>query len=153
MDKINHEEINRLDALYHKLFAMDTASMTVMPEILEGMSTLEIGIVNKVSSDPDIILREIADQLHIPNSTLTSALNRLERRGLAERIISPRDRRSFGIRLTGKGREAQEAHLAYEGSLWRAILGKLDTHKERERFLVLAEKIINGFEREGGLHG
>lgn len=39
-------------------------------------------------------------------STLTGVINRLERRGLVERRLNPRDRRSFTIKLTDDGRQA-----------------------------------------------
>jgi DNA-binding MarR family transcriptional regulator len=39
-------------------------------------------------------------------STLTGVINRLERRGLVERRMNPRDRRSFTIKLTDDGRQA-----------------------------------------------
>ena len=39
-------------------------------------------------------------------STLTGVLDRLERRGLVERRLNPRDRRSFTVQLTGAGSEA-----------------------------------------------
>src|SRR5919204_362739 len=39
-------------------------------------------------------------------STLTSVLDRLERRGFARRELNPEDRRSFLVRLTPAGRRA-----------------------------------------------
>lgn len=150
-DAIKPDEIKRLDAIYHKLFFLDLASEAKMPEIIRDLSTVEIGIINCIALKPDIILREITERLNLPNSTLTSALNRLEKKELANRIISPRDRRSFGIALTPKGEEAQKAHLEFEQGLWKHILSKLDTHAQRDQFLELAEKILVGFLKEGNL--
>lgn len=147
------EEIKRLDAVYHKLFYLDFASENVMPENIRDLSAVEIGIINCVSFTPDIILREIKEKLRLPNSTLTSAINRLEKRGLADRVINSRDRRSFGIRLTPEGAAAQKAHLDFEDMLWKRILSKLDTHKERDRFLEMAEKIIAAFLKEDKNNG
>jgi DNA-binding MarR family transcriptional regulator len=39
-------------------------------------------------------------------STLTSVIDRLERRGLAKRELNPEDRRSFLVHLTPRGRRA-----------------------------------------------
>jgi MarR family transcriptional regulator, organic hydroperoxide resistance regulator len=48
-------------------------------------------------------------------STLTSVLNRLERRGLARRLLDPLDRRSLRVELTDSGRAAHpEVVAAYE---------------------------------------
>jgi len=41
-------------------------------------------------------------------STLTGVLDRLERRGLIERALNPRDRRSFTVTLTDAGAAAAE---------------------------------------------
>lgn len=153
IDPIGRDEINRLDAVYHKLFFLDLGSESVMPENIRDLSAVEIGIINCVSLNPDIILREINDKLKLPNSTLTSAVNRLEKRGLANRVISVRDKRSFGITLTPEGEAAQKAHLDFEEMLWNRILSKLDTHRERDRFLVMAEKIISAFLKEDDDHG
>jgi DNA-binding MarR family transcriptional regulator len=48
-------------------------------------------------------------------STLTSVLDRLHKRGLVKRSVSPRDRRSFVVSLTAAGRkEAARVHAALE---------------------------------------
>ena len=48
---------------------------------------------------------ELADATATKASTLTSVLDRLERRGLVRREVDPADRRSFLISLTAAGRD------------------------------------------------
>jgi DNA-binding MarR family transcriptional regulator len=106
---------------------------------LEGATTLEISILGIIEKKPDVILKEIIESLGIANSTLTSAVDRLEKRGLIERVISKKDRRSFGLALTGEGLLAQAEHREREKLLWQKILGSYDTSKERMELIKLLE--------------
>lgn len=110
---------------------------------LQGITTLEISVLNAVSEKPDIIFKEICDTLNIPKSTLTNAVDRLEKRKYLYRVISHRDRRSFGLELTDEGRAAQEEHLKFEFTLCSTILNALDNDNERELLLNLLGKILN----------
>ena len=66
-------------------------------------------------------------------STLTGVLDRLERRGLVERRLNPRDRRSFTIALTDEGaRAAQRVTAAFAAVDERA-------------FGVVSKRSVDGF--------
>lgn len=52
---------------------------------------------------PDVTMGEVADALHLPASTITSAVDRLVKDGLVERGARPGDRRSVVARLTPAG--------------------------------------------------
>jgi MarR family transcriptional regulator, organic hydroperoxide resistance regulator len=58
-------------------------------------------------------------------STLTGVLDRLERRGLVERQLNPRDRRSFTVTLTDTGvaaaKRVDETFRDMEGRVLRAV--------------------------------
>jgi DNA-binding MarR family transcriptional regulator len=60
----------------------------------------------------------IAEALLVPSGTMTNRLDRLERRGLIERLPHPTDRRSMEVQLTDSGRElvdeAVTGHVANE---------------------------------------
>ena len=53
-------------------------------------------------------LREIADLLQLPASSLTSMTDRLVREGLVERVTMPNDRRVVAATITDAGRELVE---------------------------------------------
>jgi len=98
------------------------------------------------------MIREIAESLGIPNSTLTSSINRLEKAGLAERAISRRDRRSFTLELTEKGRKVQQMHLDFEKAFFGLILRRLPSSRERNELMNLIETILKDGQRveDGG---
>ncbi len=142
-DAVGHDDIKRFDELYHLFLRKNIALKSDVPDELRNLSLIDISVVNIVSANPDIIIREIAQILNIPNSTLTSSLNRLEKKGILNRIINNRDRRSFGIELTDEGKKIQQIHLKFEQAYFESILAKLDTHDERVLLLDLLKKVIS----------
>ncbi len=82
----------------------------VWSSALEGFTTLDLHVLRMVERKPDLILKEIRDRLELPNSTLTSVIDRLEKRAVVERTINHRDHRSYGLRLTEHGQEVRAEH-------------------------------------------
>ncbi|MEW8994251.1 MarR family winged helix-turn-helix transcriptional regulator [Clostridium sp.] len=117
-------------------------TMEEFPRI-ERLNTMEISIIRIVCDREDVILKEICTMLDIPKSTLTSAIDRLERLNYLNRTISKRDRRSYGLQLTDEGEKVKNEHLAFEKKLYGYVLNALDTNDEREEFLKLFRKIVN----------
>ena len=58
-------------------------------------------------------------------STLTSILDRLARRGLITRAIGETDRRTFVVRLTGKGRKLAHRVQHHLSELERAVIRRV----------------------------
>ncbi|WP_024294625.1 MarR family winged helix-turn-helix transcriptional regulator [Lacrimispora indolis] len=149
-DQITEEEIKGIDKVWHELiFSMQKTNEELWKDQLEGVSTIEISILSIIERNPDVILKEIAEILGIPGSTLTSAVDRLEKRGLLIRIISKRDRRSFGLELTEEGREVQREHRGREKVLWEKVLGSYETSAERRDLVRLLEILAKNVNRTG----
>lgn len=89
----------------------------------------------------------LSRRLEMPLSTMLFRLGRLERRGHAERVPNPRDRRSYLIRLTQEGErllgEARPAFRDYaeavEGRLGSKRVDALRAGLEELRRAVIAE--------------
>jgi MarR family multiple antibiotic resistance transcriptional regulator len=88
----------------------------------------------------------------MPLTTVLFRLRRLERRGHAERIPNPDDRRSFLIRLTPAGqrllRKARPRFRAYAEAV-EARLGADSVAAARERLAELRESIGAELEARG----
>ena len=86
----------------------------------------------------------LAKRLEMPLTTVLFRLRRLERRGHAERIPNPDDRRSFLIRLTPAGqrllRKARPKFRTYAEAV-EARLGADSVAAARERLAELRESI------------
>lgn len=115
---------------------------------LKGMIQLDLHILKLIAERPDIILKEICDELDIPNSTLTSAINRLEKRGLLKRTISQRDRRSYGLEMTQKGWEIHEQHESVDRWIAQKVRDALGNEEEVQTFISLLEKVSHNFDRD-----
>ena len=108
---------------------------------IEGLSLMDLHILQLASDQHDLILMDIRKVLDIPHSTLTSAINRLEKRGFLRRVITQRDRRSYSLELTKKGMQVQAEHHRVDIMLADKLLKALDTNKEREQLIRLLAKI------------
>ncbi len=148
MENIITEEIQALDKVWHKLILIaQKTNEDLWKDELEGATTIEISILSIIQKKPDAILKDIIEILGIPGSTLTNAIDRLEKRGLIKRVISTRDRRSFGIELTDKGLLAQNLHRRSEKILWERVLKSFDTSAERIMLIQLLEKLADSLSR------
>ncbi len=148
MDDVSMDQVEVLDRIYHKLiFISQQKDFQLFNNRLKDVTTIEISILEIVENNPDIILKDIIEELRVPSSTLTNAINRLEKRNLIKRVISQRDRRSYGLELTEEGKLAQKEHKEGEKILYKKILNPL-TRKERDVFLRCLNKITNNFCRD-----
>jgi DNA-binding MarR family transcriptional regulator len=143
IDIVKAEDIERFSEIYNLFERQNMTLKTSIPDEIKDLSAIDISVLEIVTSDPDIIVRELGKILNVPNSTLTSALNRLEEKGLAERTINKRDRRSFGIKLTDRGTRVQALHLEFEKAYLKSMLEKLNTHEERGLLLNMLKKCVS----------
>lgn len=143
------EMTRRLNELWHRSLRLPLLNeLEAKYPRLQDLSPVEIGILNLLHYQPEVIFREIGERFYLPKSSLTNLADRLEKRGLVRRVISPRDRRSFGLELTAEGQAAQDEHEAYEREVCGRILGALGQPAAQEQFLDLLEKLIAGLEHE-----
>jgi len=119
-----------------------TNKLDVCTERLRGTSLLDVNIMRVVRKKPGILIKDIAAALNAGSSTLSSAITRLEKRGLLRRTISQNDLRSYGIELTGDGVEAIDEHYLKEIELMGVLLASLDGDDERTAFVALFGKIV-----------
>lgn len=147
MNKINEEQFQRFDAVMHKIYKrlrqLHGDIDTMFPG---GITSNELSVLKVASKYPDAALKEISQYLDVPGSTLTSIVDRLEKRNLVKRVISLKNRRSYSLELTKKGIKISELHEAAENQLWKKVLGALDEDSERDILINLLDKISKGIE-------
>jgi DNA-binding MarR family transcriptional regulator len=87
--------------------------------------------------------KELSEKTLVTKGTLTGVLDRLEKKGLIERVPSREDRRCTLIRLTPKGdarfREVFPAHIEYMKPHFQRALTTAEASKLRELLLRLKE--------------
>ncbi len=82
-----------------------------------GLTPAQFDIVATLGNTPGMSFRQLGERTLITKGTLTGVVDRLEARGLVERIASDVDRRSVSVRLTTAGerefRRVFEPHVAH----------------------------------------
>lgn len=143
MKNYNDKHIELLGNLWHRIIKLSQhVRLKNTYEVLQELSTIEIGVINIIAQQPDVIFKEICDALGLPKSTLTNIIDRLEKKGLVERATSQKDRRAYSLRLTGKGWRAQQEHIDFEQLVLEKIIDALDTEEEKKLLLELIDKVV-----------
>lgn len=112
----------------------------------KGITSSELSVLKAASKYPNSALKEIGEYLDIPGSTLTSIVDRLEKRNLVRRTINKENRRSYALELTKDGIELSNQHEEAEKELWEKVLMSLNEDVERETLINLLDKISKGIE-------
>lgn len=64
------------------------------------------GMLQVIAANPGLGQSRLAEAMEVDRSTVVKVIDQLEKRGLIIREPSPSDKRSYCLRLTGKGRMA-----------------------------------------------
>jgi len=128
------------DLLHRAWFAIQEHHLQLGGAAL-SLPLSDLKILTLLAGRTDVILRDIRDVLGIPHSTLTGVIDRLERHGLVRRVMTQRDRRSYGLELTDEGKAFQRRHDRADDELARRVLSVLRNEGERQQFIELLERI------------
>ncbi len=95
-----------------------------------------------VANHPGCGPTDVARFLAVPNTTISSATDRLVKRGLLERHRPEGDRRAVALHLSTAGQARADAISAAHRDLYRRMLEPL-TRAERETFIRMITKIVS----------
>ncbi len=73
----------------------------------------EIHVLDKIAKSPTQRMSDIAADLHVTQGTLTSTINRLEKKGYVSRQRDSEDRRIFRLLNSEKANEVLKVHDAF----------------------------------------
>ncbi len=94
-----------------------------------------------VADHPECGPTDVARFLAVPNTTISSATDRLVNRGLLERHRPEGDRRAVALRLSADGKARADAIVAAYHDLYRRMLQPLSP-AERKSFIRMITKIV-----------
>ena len=144
-ESIKNGQISQFNQAFHKLwFKIMTSRPESRSEKFKGLTFSDIHVISMAYEEPDIILKDIRERLRIPQTTLSSIVAKLEKRGFLQRIINPRDYRSFSLKLTARGNDMMKAHMELDYEQCGHMLAALDP-EERQEFIRLFAKVANRF--------
>ena len=98
------KEEELLVALRRVIRAVDLRSKQLSKDV--GLTGPQLMVMQNIEANPGVMVREIAESITLSPATITNILDRLETRGLAQRIRSTQDKRKVSVHLTEKGNEA-----------------------------------------------
>ena len=82
--------------------------------------------IDAITMYDHLTVSQVADKLHLSRATVTSTVDRLVRKGYAERIRDEKDRRVVRLALTKKGRVLCRAYHAYHNMMVKSFLQNLN---------------------------
>jgi MarR family transcriptional regulator, organic hydroperoxide resistance regulator len=101
------------------------------------LAASEINVLANLAGRPPLPVGALAAATATRPTTLTSALDRLARRGYLVREVDPADRRSFLVSLTGAGQQAAAVVAAAVRELERAALARVSAAERAGFFAVV----------------
>lgn len=91
-----------------------------------GLTIAELHTIAAIEVHGRKTMSAIASRLHVTLATVTTAVNKLEKKGYVERQRNPDDRRQVLVSLTGKGRRACRVHDMFHEKMVARALSSMD---------------------------
>ena len=113
------------------------------------VSKVELHILLWVQFNPDTNIGDIKERLDLPSSTLTSIINRMEKKKYLRRTIGE-DKRTYGLEILEEGLRICEEQDKVVRMIAGAIMNAL-THEEQITFTQLLYKVSDSLPEKGTL--
>lgn len=136
----NESNAKRLAILWHKL--LQNPSNNICTEKLKSASVLDINILRLLREKKSATVKDILKMLSVTQSTLSSAIRRLEKKQLIERTMCKTDLRSYSLMLTDEGKAEIDEYGEKELLIMTEMLNKLESVEKQDILLDLLEKIF-----------
>lgn len=116
---------------------------TLQNGALNDLSVTELHTIEAIGMYSERTMSEVAQDLKITVGTLTTAINKLIKKGYVERKRIEEDRRVVLVRLTKKGKLAYRLHEKFHNDMIRETISGLT--EEEEYVLISALDKVNSF--------
>lgn len=111
--------------------------------VINDLSVTEIHTIEAIGMYTERTMSEVAQDLKITVGTLTTAINKLIKKGYVERKRIEEDRRVVLIKLTKKGKLAYRLHEKFHSDMIKKTIEGLS--KEEEEVLISSLDRLNMF--------
>lgn len=111
--------------------------------VLKDLSITETHTIEAIGMYEVKTMSEVAQNLKITVGTLTTAINKLVKKGYVERNRCEEDRRSVKIKLTRKGKLAYRIHEKFHHEMIKSSIEGLS--QEEEDVLIRSLEKLNEF--------
>ena len=127
-------EIKKLNDIMVSLFntVLKMEEEAIRNASCEDISITEVHTLEAIGNGRPRTMTHVANILGIKISTLTTAVNRLVRKGYVSRLRDENDRRIVKISLTEKGRDAVREHEEFHESMIREAIAQIPQENVRQ---------------------
>lgn len=144
---INEERLlERVNHISHRIVRLNEQFDEKSFHRIKSLSKIEISVLSLLSENPQMIMRDISEQLQVSKSTMTGIVDKLEGLGFLQRVINKSDRRSYALEVTKEGKLAQKEHLKWEMEAYLQFIEAMRACGVTEAYLDQTEKILEYFE-------
>jgi DNA-binding MarR family transcriptional regulator len=105
------------------------------------LTSVQFAALDAIAQQPGIDQASLAATISFDRATIGGVIDRLESKGLVQRVVSTQDRRARQLHLTPEGEQLLAASRPVVESLQTDILAPLSP-SERTTFLALAHKAL-----------
>ena len=120
---------------------MDAISDRVKEDLRRHqLNSTEFGVLSVLYKRGDTPLQQIGDQILITSGSVTYVIDKLEKRGLIERIACPSDRRVTYASLTDDGKALMDVVYPQHIEIFKEIYGPL-SDEETEQLISLLKRV------------
>jgi MarR family transcriptional regulator, temperature-dependent positive regulator of motility len=105
------------------------------------LTSVQFAALDAIAQQPGIDQASLAATIGFDRATIGGVIDRLENKGLVQRIVSAQDRRARQLQLTPEGKRLLTAVRPVVEALQGNILAPL-SRSERATFLALASKAL-----------
>ena len=133
---------NLLVKLFNDILRIEEKSLKKSEE-LSDLSVTEIHTIEVIGEKEERTMSEIANDLSITVGTLTTAINKLIKKGYVERRRIEEDRIIVFVKLTEKGINAIYLHKNFHDEMIKATIEKLN--KQEEDVLISSLESLSKF--------
>ena len=120
---------NLLVKLFNDILRIEEKSLKESKE-LSDLSVTEIHTIEAIGEKKERTMSEVANDLSITVGTLTTAINKLIKKGYVERRRIEEDRRIVLIKLTEEGKRARYLHKKFHDDMISATIESLGEEEE-----------------------
>jgi DNA-binding MarR family transcriptional regulator len=122
-----------IDEILTRLFitTFKIEERTIAKESNRMLSISELHVLREIGEGKPRTMTQVAQGLKISVGALTTAMNKLEIKGLVKRERDVKDRRIVKLYLTDAGREEFRVHEEFHRNMVNAAIGTLTPHEKK----------------------
>lgn len=140
------EAVESLNLQLNHLYGVYKEGYTDLMKIpgFTRLGPMEEKVILLFETQTSLNVKDVAQLLNLPNSTVTSVVKRMMDKDLLTREVMPTDRRAYLLMLTKTGREIVQYNQYLKRQFAESILENLDTLEEGKQLIALLTKAVQG---------